>query len=87
VAKELVPLEVLQRLHAVRGLAKGRTQARDTDPVKPVDETNQIATASLSKSEGGYDGQISNELFTTLADGRDVPRWPTMMTRIVTALV
>jgi len=44
VAKELVPPEVLQRLQAVRGLAKGRTEARDTDPIEPVDEGTVDAT-------------------------------------------
>jgi integrase len=38
VAKDLVPVATWQGLLAVRGLAKGRTKARETDPVLPVDD-------------------------------------------------
>ena len=38
VENELVPVAVLQGLKAVRGLAKGRSLARETEPVKPVPE-------------------------------------------------
>jgi integrase len=39
VENELVPPSVLLGLQAVRGLQRGRTQARETEPVKPVPET------------------------------------------------
>src|SRR5262245_16791926 len=36
VAEELVPVEVLQALKAVKGLEQGRTGARETEPTSPV---------------------------------------------------
>jgi len=36
--EELIPFEIYQRLTAVTGLQSGRTQARETEPVKPVDD-------------------------------------------------
>jgi integrase len=39
VENELVPPSVLLGLQAVRGLQQGRSQARETEPVKPVPET------------------------------------------------
>ena len=44
VSKDLVPVEVLQRLETVRGLAKGRTEAREAPPVLPVDDSTVDAT-------------------------------------------
>jgi integrase len=38
VENELVPPSLLHGLQAVRGLQKGRSQARETEPVKPVPE-------------------------------------------------
>src|SRR5262245_29542599 len=38
VEQELVPASVLHALQAVRGLQKGRSSARESDPVKPVPE-------------------------------------------------
>lgn len=38
VAEELIPVEVHQRLATVEGLQRGRTEARETDPVRPVDD-------------------------------------------------
>ncbi|MCH8881588.1 MAG: tyrosine-type recombinase/integrase [Planctomycetes bacterium] len=38
VENEMVPGSVLQDLQAVAGLRKGRSAARETEPVKPVDE-------------------------------------------------
>jgi integrase len=35
-SEEIVPVEVYQALRTVRGLEKGRTQARETEPVQPV---------------------------------------------------
>ena len=44
VENDLAPAEVWQGLMAVRGLAKGRTAARETDPIGPVDDTVVDAT-------------------------------------------
>jgi site-specific recombinase XerD len=38
VRRELVPVDTLHRLETVPGLAKGRTEARETEPVEPVDD-------------------------------------------------
>lgn len=38
VAEQLIPAAVLQSLIAVEGLKKGRTPARETEPIKPVDD-------------------------------------------------
>lgn len=38
VAEELVPPSVIQGLQSVPGLKRGRTTARETDPVKPADD-------------------------------------------------
>jgi integrase len=43
-AEELVPFAVYQSLTAVAGLQKGRTAARETEPVRPVDDTTVNAT-------------------------------------------
>jgi integrase len=37
VAQEIVPAECLVALHAVAGLAAGRTTARETEPIRPAD--------------------------------------------------
>ena len=37
-ANELIPVEVFQRVQLVPGLSKGRTAARETDPIMPVDD-------------------------------------------------
>lgn len=42
--RELVPGSVWQSLAAVRGLARGRTPARETDPVGPVEDAAVDAT-------------------------------------------
>lgn len=44
VAEELIPPHVLQALQAVTGLARGRTEARESEGVKPVDEATVNAT-------------------------------------------
>jgi integrase len=41
---ELIPFEVYHRLTAVSGLQRGRTEACETDPVKPVDDAIVDAT-------------------------------------------
>ncbi|HEV3436827.1 MAG TPA: hypothetical protein VG122_05685, partial [Gemmata sp.] len=42
--EELIPFEVYHRLTAVSGLQRGRTEAREPDPVKPVDDAIVDAT-------------------------------------------
>ena len=44
VENECVPPQILQGLLAVKGLAAGRTEARETDPVQPVSRTVVDAT-------------------------------------------
>ena len=44
VENELVPVAVLQALIAVQGLQAGRSSARETDPVMPVEEGHVLAT-------------------------------------------
>jgi integrase len=52
--EELVPFEVYQRLTAVTGLQKGRSAARETEPVGPVDPATVAATLpSLSRQLRG----------------------------------
>jgi integrase len=43
--EELIPFEVYHRLTAVSGLQRGRTEARETEPVKTVD--NEVVDATL----------------------------------------
>ena len=45
VAEELVPSSVLHALQAVPGLRRGRTQAREPDPIQPVDD--EVVEATL----------------------------------------
>ena len=44
VENELVPVEIYRALAAVAGLRKGRTEARETDPVTPVPDAVVDAT-------------------------------------------
>lgn len=44
VAEELVPVSVYQGLRTLAGLQKGRTAARESDPVKPVEPAHVAAT-------------------------------------------
>lgn len=44
VAEELVPVTAYQALRALAGLRKGRSEARESDPVKPVDPAHVTAT-------------------------------------------
>ena len=38
VSKELVPIHVFQALATVAGLRKGKTEARETAPILPIDD-------------------------------------------------
>jgi integrase len=44
VSEELIPADVWVALGSVEGLRKGRSAARETEPVKPVDEAAYTAT-------------------------------------------
>ena len=44
VSKELIPVEVYQRLQTVAGLKKGKTDAVERDTIMPVDEVTVAAT-------------------------------------------
>ena len=43
-SEELVPVAVYQALRTLAGLRKGRTEARESEPVKPVDPAHVAAT-------------------------------------------
>jgi len=43
-SQELIPVTVYQSLRTLAGLQKGRTEARESDPVKPVDPKRVAAT-------------------------------------------
>ena len=49
VENELVPVTVHQSLATVAGIAKGKTDARESDPVLPVDEATVNATLEHSR--------------------------------------
>ena len=52
-AQELIPVQVHQGLTTVPGLKRGRTQAREADPIFPVDEADfQAALGQLSPVVG-----------------------------------
>jgi integrase len=46
VEEELVPVEIYQALETVAGLARGRSRARETTPVPPVDDETIAATSA-----------------------------------------
>ena len=51
VARDLAPVTTWQALLAVRRLAKGRTKARETDPILPVDDW--VVDGTLRQHQGG----------------------------------
>ena len=53
VANELIPPPVYQGLMAVSGLRKGRSEAKESEPVRPVSQTDvDAAVAKLSPTIG-----------------------------------
>jgi integrase len=50
-AHELIPVATYQSLATLAGLQKGRTSARDPDPVGPVDDTHVAATLPYLRRE------------------------------------
>ena len=52
-AEELVPVAVYESLRTLAGLRRGRTEARETDPVKPVaDAVVELAREALAAPRG-----------------------------------
>jgi integrase len=47
VSKELIPSSVYESLRTVQALAEGRSDARETEPVKPVDKQHAWAIFSF----------------------------------------
>src|SRR5579864_7110339 len=47
VGEQLIPPSVYQALSAVEGLRRGRSDARETEPVKPVPEAHVLAVLPL----------------------------------------
>lgn len=53
-AQELIPVQVFQALMTVLGLRRGKTEARETDPVKPVAEHwKQLVIPHVSRQVAG----------------------------------
>ncbi|MGE5610668.1 MAG: tyrosine-type recombinase/integrase [Bacillota bacterium] len=70
VGQELVPSGVFHGLQAVEGLRRGRTEARETEPVKPVPEA-QIA-ATLKHVAPPVAAMINLQLLTGMRPGEVV---------------
>jgi integrase len=70
VENELVPSSVLHGLQAVRGLQKGRSDARETGSVKPVPEA--FVTAILPFVSDAVRGMIQLQLLTGMRPGEVV---------------
>src|SRR5262249_38260878 len=49
-SEELVPVTVYQALQTLPGLRKGRTEARESEPVKPADPAHVAATLPFLSS-------------------------------------
>jgi integrase len=67
VAKELVPAQVLVGLQALEGLKAGRSQARETEPVEPVDEG--VVRATLPHLTRQVAGLVRFQLHTGCRPG------------------
>jgi integrase len=70
VENELVPAAVLHGLQAVRGLQKGRSEARETGPVKPVPEA--LVEATLPHVNRVVRAMIRMQLLTGMRPGEVV---------------
>jgi integrase len=70
VENELVPPSVLLGLQAIRGLQRGRSQARETEPVKPVPET--IVEAILPHVRPPVAAMVRLQLLTGMRPGEVV---------------
>ena len=78
VENELVPVAVLQGLKAVRGLAKGRSLARETEPVKPVPEA--YVEAVLPFVRPPVQGMIQLQRLTGMRPAKRAPFAPATST-------
>jgi integrase len=67
VEEEIVAETVHRALAAVRGLEKGRTEARDTEPVKPVAEA--VVSATLPHMLPQVRGMVELQLLTGMRPG------------------
>jgi len=67
VENELLPPSVLQGLQAVRGLQRGRTAARDTEPVKPIAEA--VVEETLPYLLRPVAGMVETQLLTGMRPG------------------
>jgi integrase len=70
VSEELVPVEVTARLATVQGLQRGRTEARDRDPVVPV--ADAAVDAVLPLVPRGVRGLIQFQRYTGARPGEAV---------------
>jgi integrase len=70
VENELVPASVLHGLQAVRGLQKGRSEARETGPVKPLPEA--LVEATLPHVNPVVRAMIRMQLLTGMRPGEVV---------------
>ncbi len=59
VSQEIIPASIYHALSTVSGLRKGRTEARETDPVLPVADEVVDATLRASSRSGGRYGSLS----------------------------
>jgi integrase len=82
-AEELVPVTVYQTLRTLAGLRKGRTEARESEPVKPVDPAHVNATlphltphlqcmVELQRLTGMRPGEVCQLRFCEVDRTRDV---------------
>jgi len=69
-SEELVDVSVYQSLGTVQGLSPGRTQARESAPVKPVDE--HLVNAVLPKVKPAVAAMIRLQLLTAMRPGEVV---------------
>jgi integrase len=67
VGEELAPVEVYQSLKAVPGLQKGRSKARETEPVKPVDPA--VVQKTLPHLQVATAGMVRLQLVTGMRPG------------------
>jgi hypothetical protein len=65
--EELVPAEVCQAKRSVRGLPKGRGQARETEPVGPADE--EVVEATLPHLQPSPRAMVQLQLLTGMRPG------------------
>ncbi len=78
-SEELVPAAVHHALQTVVGLKKGRTEAPESDPVEPVDET--IVDATLKHLSGVLADMVRLQLLTGMRPGEIILLRPCDITR------